>query len=69
MNRALHQMTDDERERETETIQRILREVQFFEPSEPEPETRQWNVVALVVLTYAGALCFVIGWLVAAWVL
>ena len=68
MNRALHQMTDDERERETETIQRILREVQFFEPSEPEPK-QTGAVVVYVIAAAFGFMSFMFGWLFAAWVL
>ena len=36
----------------------------------PEPEERgRWNPVAVVVLTYAAAICVVVAWVVAARVL
>ena len=61
MNRALKPMTDEERAREEAMIQRILHEVQHFESEERES---RMNPIAIVVLTYAAALCVVVAWVV-----
>jgi hypothetical protein len=72
MNRALHQMTDDEREVIVEhdkvLLARVLKamnEPDHFE-SEPEPTGA---AAAYVLLGARATVAFVGGWLFAAWVL
>jgi hypothetical protein len=72
MNRALHKMTDEERETIVEQdkviLTRVLAEIAPRGDMEqiPEPEERrEWNPVALMVLTYAAVLAVVIGWIAA----
>jgi type VI protein secretion system component VasF len=58
--RPLPTRSDYEADMEREAmIQRILHQVQTFEPSEPKPRRIPLNMVA-----YAAALCVVVAWVV-----
>jgi hypothetical protein len=64
MKDALHKMTDEERERRMNTYRNDLANwPDMAQMDEPE-ERREWNPVALMVLTYVGILCVVVAWVV-----
>jgi hypothetical protein len=74
LNSALRQKTDEERDLEIEQdkalFARVLAEIaprgDMAQMPEPEQRKREWNIIAILVLSYAGAIAIVLGWLIAA---